>query len=550
MRSVNRLGKQDGGAQDATPRPCRWSAGYPTWALCLLALVAPLGPLGWAVPAAPTALAHAATATIADAALAEVLPNDRAAVAPVAAELSAYAMTAAIDPATGTIAAEATVTYRNEAPEPLAEVWFRLFPNAAYYGDGGLTVGPVRADGQPAATELALEETALKVALPVPLAPGAAVELAFPFETTAPLDSTGSFGIFTRDGATGAWVLADWHPVLAVYEPGRGWNLPPVTPAGDPTFAPSALFDLRLTVPAGWAVAGSGVEVARTEAVGQVERRLVAGPARELTLVVDDSYVPSRATAGEVAVVAWSEPARAAAAARAAAVAAEALAAFGARFGPYPFKELELVQAPMGGALAVAWSSVLFLDAETLLGGWAEADPLAFETVVAHEVAHLWWGALVGADSNRRPFIQEGLATVSALGFVEWERDGEAALRSLGRWVLDPARELLGRGDAVVDEPVAPGQDLGLRSLAIYGKGSLGFLAIRQDIGDGPFWAALGDLAREHRFGIVEPADLLAAFEARSGQDLDDLWQTWFGAEALSAAAIEQIAGWYADPGR
>ena len=38
------------------------------------------------------------------------------------------------------------------------------------------------------------------------------------FTTTVPADSTGSYGIFTRDTRNGSWVLADWYPILAVWE--------------------------------------------------------------------------------------------------------------------------------------------------------------------------------------------------------------------------------------------------------------------------------------------------------------------------------------------
>jgi hypothetical protein len=478
---------------------------------------------------------------------AELLPGERGAVAGrFADELSAYRIDAELDPAAGTIAGVAEVRVRNTAGVPLEEVWFRLFPNAAYYGEGGLAVAGVTVGGVATETSLALEETALRVALPAPLPPGAEATLRLPFETVVPVDSGGSYGIFGRDSATGAWALAGWHPTLAVYDPGAGWNLTPPTAAGDPTYAASSLFDVRLTLPATLAVVATGVETGegRRAAIGggPVERRFVAGPAREFTMVVDDSYVPSRVEVGEVAVVAWAEPERAGAAARAAERAAADLVAYGERFGAYPFRELELAEAPLEGALAVAWSGIVFLDGDGLLGGYGQDDALAFETVVAHEVAHLWWGALAGTDSNRHPWVQEGLATVSSLGALAWAGDPEAARNSLETWVLGPARRLLARGDATVDRPVTDAQDQTVRSLATYGKGSLGFLAIRAEIGDEAFWAALGDVAERWRFGIFLPTDLLAAFEARSGEDLDALWDEWFAGTAMTETKIDAVA--------
>jgi aminopeptidase N len=74
-----------------------------------------------------------------------------------------------------------------------------------------------------------------------------------------------------------------------------------------------------------------------------------------------------------------------------------------------------------------------------------------------------------------------------------------------------------------------------------YGKGALGFLAIRQQIGSESFDEAMREYSEEFRFGIAEPADLLATFERESGQDLDPLWQHWFERAETSAAEVENL---------
>ena len=86
---------------------------------------------------------------------------------------------------------------------------------------------------------------------------------------------------------------------------------------------------------------------------------------------------------------------------------------------------------------------------------------------------------MVGGDSNKHAFIQEGLATVSSLLFDKATLGPEAATSQLDTWVIQPARRLLDVGDGVVDEPFQEGEDESARSDAVYGKGSLGFLAIR-----------------------------------------------------------------------
>ena len=57
------------------------------------------------------------------------------------------------------------------------------------------------------------------------MAAGERVEIAFSFVTTVPVNTIGSYAIFNRATGTGTWTLADWYPILAGWEPDRGWRL-------------------------------------------------------------------------------------------------------------------------------------------------------------------------------------------------------------------------------------------------------------------------------------------------------------------------------------
>ena len=190
---------------------CRelWSSAL-RWALVALALVLQTS-VGTAVLARETATVPGEPDPFADVVPGALAPAERA-----AEELSAYRLDVAIDEMAGTIGGEMELTWRNPAAKPLEDVWFRLFPNAFYYGEGELTVANVTVDGEPVLPALALDQTALGVPLPSPVARGERAEIAREFTTTVPADSTGSYGIFSRDTRNGAWVLADWYPILAV----------------------------------------------------------------------------------------------------------------------------------------------------------------------------------------------------------------------------------------------------------------------------------------------------------------------------------------------
>ena len=492
---------------------------------------------------APAAARDTATLPGARDPFADVVPNALVPAERAADGLSAYEMDVAFDPAAGAIGGEMTLTWRNPAAVPLDEVWFRLFPNAFYYGDGGLEVTDLTVDGAPVAPDFAQEETALRVPLPAPVAPGESAEIALAFTTTVPADATGSFGIFSRDTRNGSWVLADWYPILAVYEAGAGWALPEVTTFGDPTYAPSAFYDVQVTAPDDLTVVTTGVVVAEAALDGTIAQRFVAGPARDFVIVADDDHTPLRREVDGVRLTLWTAPdLDPATAQQTLDVAADALRSYRDRFGDYPAREIDLVQTDPSGALGIAWAGLLFLDGPALLGTYGDSDPDGLATVVAHEMAHLWWGILVGGDSNKHGYIQEGLATVSSLLYVQEALGPEAAAAELEAWVTGPARELLQAGDAIVDIPIAEGQDEHLRSAAAYGKGSLGFLAIREAIGPEAFEAALRDAATRYAWGEMTPGQLREAFARASGENLDALWSRWFDEAVMTENEIDTIA--------
>src|SRR5207248_3238311 len=104
--------------------------------------------------------------------------------------------------------------------------------------------------------------------------------------------------------------------------------------------------------------------------------------------------------------------------------AAAALRVFEARFGPYPYRYLDVVEAPIvGGAGGVEFSGLVTVasmfyrppSADTsvigkLMAGMGGAQGSILEFTVAHEVAHQYWHGLVGSDSRQEPYLDESLA--------------------------------------------------------------------------------------------------------------------------------------------
>lgn len=457
-------------------------------------------------------------------------------------EVDRYVLDVAINPATSTISGNQEVVYRNSSGVPQSEVYFRLFPNADYYDEGSLTVSDLTVDGHPTEGDLSASDTVLRVPLGGAIEANATATIAMAFTTVVPVDSQGSFGILSRSTFAGTWVLSDWYPSLAGYEPERGWRIDPPTAFGDPTFSETALYDVTISAPAEWTIVASGSEVGtdRDGGSGTASRRFVAGPARDFSFVADDDYVSFAAAVGGTTVTAYVNPGEEAAGQSALDVAVSAMTEYSGWFGPYPYRELDIVAAPLAGALGVSWTGLIQLDGPGMLGVLAPNDPARFASIVAHEVGHQWWGSLVGFNSNDHTFLLEGLTNYVAILWIEATAGQDAAVAAMQVSLAGPYIALLqATGDQVADLPIADGQTG--RSTIFYAKSSLGFFAIDQAVGDDAFRAALASVAEEFGFGIAEPADVLSALEAASGQDLDELWRFWFEAAETTPADVEAL---------
>jgi hypothetical protein len=125
--------------------------------------------------------------------------------------------------------------------------------------------------------------------------------------------------------------------------------------------------------------------------------------------------------------------------------AARILDFYSQRFGPYPYGSLQLTQMP--GRLSQGWPGLVFLSSYAFLnpGEQAELHMEATESnlvqlVLPHEIAHQWWGDLVGWRTYRDQWLVEALANYSALMTIE-ARNPTAFRKILDKYRADLLHE-------------------------------------------------------------------------------------------------------------
>lgn len=460
--------------------------------------------------------------------------------------LPAYEISVTLEPLAGegdvpTLTGQLELTYINTTGAPLESLPIRLYANGPAEGNDAQIVSDVTVDGEAADVTLSVSDSVLSVPFAQPLGIGGTATIEMDFASFLPIDSADHYGIFGFSSASETWALAHWYPMLAGRDPGNGWMLDHPSVNGDAIFSETALYDVTIETEPDWRLATTGIEYGEAEEGpnGQVVRRFVSGPVRDFTVVADKDFEVASAEIGGITVNSWFNPGQERAGEAILQYAVQSLDLFGELLSPYPYLELDLMPVDMQGAAGCEFPGLIYMGLDYYTGNTDLSTPNALDYTVAHEVVHQWLYGLVGNNQYDNAFTDEGITNyLSAQVYFEEVYGEEEAARIMNLHIRSPFERIVNTGgDVVVNQATddfGSGRDY---AFAAYTKAPLGFEAIRLEIGDDAFFAALQDYVEEFTFDVAEPVDLLAAFEASSGQDLQSLWDEWFnetnGLEAL-----------------
>lgn len=462
--------------------------------------------------------------------------------------LPTYEMDLLLDAQKRTIGGSFEVTWTNSTGTEQSSIYFRLYPNADYYSEGEMLIEDVRIDDQPVAATIQDDPTVLEVTPESPIAPDESIMIGLQFQTVIPVDSDAGYGIFQCDSASDIWNLANWYPILAGYEAETGWYLQEPTQFGDPTFSETAQYRVAIEVPDHLTVVSTGETTATQSGFAGYSKHVIeTGPAREFVLTLLPSDVSTaNATADDIRVNV-TLPATADVPGLAqfmADTAAEALEIYESWMGEYPSAEFDISVADLSGANAVSWSGLTWFSLESIVadGELTEAEEVGLAFVILHEVGHQWIADIVGSNNNDHGFMTEGFVNALTVLAAEQIYGADRASLYLRAWVAGPYSSLLNDGrDGIADAPLTDETIGVLRTLLVYGKAAVGFIAIREEIGEEAFLIALDDYTTDYRFTVSEPDDLQAAFELASGDDLNELWSFWFNEDTTTRDDLNAV---------
>jgi aminopeptidase N len=193
------------------------------------------------------------------------------------------------------------------------------------------------------------------------------------------------------------------------------------------------------------------------------------------------------------------------------------IACFADLFGPYPFIEEKYSMATFnwGGAMehqtCVSW-------------GFPITGNQDWEHVVAHELAHMWWGDWVTYDDFADVWLNEGFATYCEALWWEYQF-GEPGLQTYMEDMQDYYinwEKTYGNRFPIYDPP--PNY---IYSPTEYEKGGCVLHMLRFVVDDSVFFEILRTYGTTYAYANAVTADYQAICETVSGQDLDWFFDQW-----------------------
>jgi hypothetical protein len=320
-----------------------------------------------------------------------------------------------------------------------------------------------------------------------------------------------------------------------LFEPGR-IRLPPDSlwyPADAQSFFPA---EVTVTVPRGMTVVHNGEVIGETQrghlrATRWRSARPIAGMA-----LVAGSYEETTLEADGIRYRLFASPDERLDLNKVIALMAEADAILRSKLGTNGFPQVtafithELRRAFNDGSGVLALSNRYFRHGDYGFG------------LMAHELAHNWWGATIAekwlSPGTGGEWLVEGFAEFSSIVVSETKYGAAARTLRLTAALFDPAKQRVIREMSVFDNSVA--EDISRDT--IYRKGAYVAYMLRQVIGEPQYFDALSQFLERFRYQQVSDADMQKALEEITGRDLDAYFEDWVGSDKLADLAIDKTA--------
>ena len=217
----------------------------------------------------------------------------------------------------------------------------------------------------------------------------------------------------------------------------------------------------------------------------------------------------------------------------------EMITFFSERFGyDYPWAKYaqmvvrDFVSGAMENTTAVSHAESAYQSAEAL------ADQNYWEPIIAHELAHHWFGDLVTTESWSNLTVNESFANYSEYLWLLHKYGKDAAEYHLSNNTLQYQHRVNDFAKDLVRFGYDSREDM--FDLVSYNKGGAILHMLRNYLGDEAFFAGLTDYLKTNEYGTGEAHQLRLSLEKVSGKDLNWFFNQWYFGKGNPTVNVEK----------
>jgi aminopeptidase N len=205
---------------------------------------------------------------------------------------------------------------------------------------------------------------------------------------------------------------------------------------------------------------------------------------------------------------------------------------YGSLFEMYPFANEKYGHAQFG------WGGGMEHTTMTFMNNFSR-------DLIAHELAHQWFGDKVTCGSWQDIWLNEGFATFLT-GLSKEHLDGIAAYKT---WRQGKVNHITGATNGSVYLPAADTTNINriFSSRLSYNKGSMVLHMLRWKLGDNDFFQGVKNYLADTNlaYGYAKTPDFQTHLETQSGENLTDFFQDWIYNEGYPTYTInwQSLAG-------
>jgi Peptidase family M1 domain len=377
------------------------------------------------------------------------------------------------------------------------------------------------------------DRTVFQVKLPRPVRAGDSVEFKIAFH-----DQFGE--VFARTGYKRDFIMgAQWFPKIGVWWQ-NAWNCHQFH-ATTEFFADFGTFDVRLTVPQNEVVGASGVEVGNVNNPDRTKTLSFRGEdIHDFAWTIEPEYKVFTDTfngsMGPVKMRLLLQPGHARQADRHMRILRATLEHFDHWYGPYPYKQITLVDPPHGALQAGGMEYPTLFTAGT--AWWMPGGVHLVESVIEHEFGHQYWYGMVATNEFENAWLDEGINSYTECKILDDVLGKDrSAFQLWGMHESDDSQQRNFYRDSAENDPMSRFAFRYMNEASYdditYGKTATVLLTLEKIIGEQTLQRALHTYFMRYRFTHPTQEDFLKTLEEVSGQNL-----RWYLEPAVYGTAI------------